>query len=106
MQLLKRRLEVDDKDPVLAPSAVVAPLLFKNSQRPGAAANLTVDEYTQATEVQLGAKVLTVLRVRDRKTGVKGSVKLTIEQGDARRLQRYYRWVLPASPIVNLKSEQ
>ncbi len=95
VQALRTKKDVDEKDLVLATSALMALLLFKNWQRLGAAANLTVQEYNEATEVQVGEKELTVLRVKDHKTGVKGAAKLSLERGDAKRMARYYRWIRP-----------
>ncbi len=95
VQALRMKRDVDEKDLLLATSALMALLLFKNWQRPGAAANLTVQEYNEATEIQVGEKVLTVLRVKAHKTGVKGSAKLSLEREDARRMTKYYRWIRP-----------
>ncbi len=69
---------------------MLALLTFKNWQRAGAAAQLTVEEYHRASRV--GDLHVRVLIVKELKTGIKGSAKLA---GDAKRPDRYYRYIHP-----------
>ncbi len=92
----KRDKPVSSSDLAISTAALLALLTFKNWQRAGAAAHLTLQEYHQASRVQVGGTDLLVLKVKHHKTGVKeGSAKLTLAPEDAKRLDRYYRHIRP-----------
>ncbi len=87
----------------LCSSALLALITFKNWQRAGVAANMTCLEYLAATPITVtDGRVLTVIKVKEHKTGIRGSVKVTLDPGDARRLRKYYQCIRPLLDPVAL----
>lgn len=70
---------------------IAAMLLFKSWQRPGAVINATLPEY-HASKVVQG---ITVIRVKEHKTGVTGSAKLMLTGTDSSRLKAYVCLIRP-----------
>ncbi len=93
---VKRGRTPTEKQLRLCSSALLALITFKNWQRAGVAANMTCQEYLAATPVTVaGGRVLTVIKVKEHKTGIRGSAKVTLAPGDARRLRKYYTHIRP-----------
>ncbi len=57
---------------------------------------MTREEYLAATPITVAdGRVLTVIKVKEHKTGIRGSAKVTLAPGDARRLQKYHTYIRP-----------
>ncbi len=96
---------MSNHDLTLTTAALAVLLTFKNWQRPGAAAHLKVAEVNEATKVDVQGQQLLVIKVKEHKTGMHGSAKLTLAKSDAKRLKRYQHYVRPLLDPSGTKPE-
>ena len=74
-------------------------ILFKNWQRPGAVANVTLDEFEQAKLLTKGSPPVYLLSVREHKTAVEGYAKLILSTTDYARIVQYKSTVRPVQDV-------
>jgi hypothetical protein len=105
----KDRVALGRTDLRFAMASVLMAIMYRNAQRPGAALNCIVDEYRAATMVKVLTLLLIeckytlflqvgehhVIAVRNHKTGIQGTAKLTLDQTLMDRLTQYYKYIRP-----------
>ena len=70
---------VDQQDLILCVAAVLALLLFSNLQRPGAVTNMKMNSYFNGETVSHDGQAITVFKVKEHKTRVKGTAKVSLD---------------------------
>lgn len=84
--------EVGEEDLQLAMAAVAIPLMFQSSSRPGAVANMTIDEFERGSL----ADDLFIVSVAEHKAGIKGTAKLMFPPTLLERANQYLQYIRPA----------
>jgi len=79
----------------LVVAALMGNILQKNFQRPGAAAQATLQEFNSIQKVNEGGEEVRVMRVARHKTARKGPAYLTMTANDHKLLKKYVKRVRP-----------
>lgn len=79
----------------LVVAALMGNILQKNFQRPGAAAQATLEEFNNVERVIEGGEEVRVMRVARHKTARKGPAYLTMTANDYKMLKKYVKRVRP-----------
>ena len=77
-------------------TTIIAALLnFRSWQRPGAATNALLSEFSTVREETQGNKIVHVLKVKDHKTGISGATRIIMTGKDYHRLDSYVSTIRP-----------